>query len=801
MSEIPEDIPIALYHRPQWLIWRKERQPGDKKDRKVPYYANGARRSGEQGSSQDRAGLMTFDDVCLAVTARQAAGVGFAFLPDDGLIGIDLDHVRDPEAGTLTPRALAIVEACNSYTEISPSGTGLHIYVEGVSETFKSNDIGVEVFCGRQFFTVTGDHLDGTPREVNPISEEALRRLKVTVDKAKKRPDSQPAGVPVPALDGQAKVESALCYVPADCGYDDWIKIGMAIHAELGAGAFPIWDAWSAKSAKYPGEKELRSHWRSFRPGAVTGATLYALANEAGWRPPRQPRADIRMDEAPAAPPPAEVDPSDTESGWPDPMLPGSIIVPALPAALLPSWAGDMAKAVADSTQTPEAMACMLSLSILATCLQRRFEVAPYGTDDDYTEPLALWVLVAMQSGSRKTAVINALTAPLLRWEKLERDRRRSEIARVNAARAVAKKRIEKLTKDAANADSDEARGRLREEISQEEQDMPAEIFPPKLFTGDTTAETLQALMVKQGERMAVLTDEAGIFLVMAGLYSGGNASLDVFLQGHAGSPVRVDRADREAYLERPAMSFCLALQNGVLADVASGRRFRDSGLLARYLYAIPESNVGKRDVRRRVSIPESVRQAYDAGIFGLLEGRPLVPGKPNALPFTDPAREVWLDFAEEIERGQGDGGKFEAILDWTSKLPGAAARVAGLLELAEMGLQADSVSQVSVERAVQLCRLLIPHAHEAFGLLGADNVDSDAMAILRWAKANRYTTFKRSACQKSMEGRFRSVDRLIKAAERLEQRDILREFKEVNRRAPPSVWYRVNPKCFDKAE
>lgn len=106
----------------------------------------------------------------------------------------------------------------------------------------------------------------------------------------------------------------------------------------------------------------------------------------------------------------------------------------------------------------------------------------------------------------------------------------------------------------AANADSDEARNRLREEISREEQDMPAEIYPPKLFTGDTTAETLQMLMVKQGERMAVLTDEAGIFLVMAGLYSGGNASLDVFLQGHAGSPVRVDRADREAYTsQQPA--------------------------------------------------------------------------------------------------------------------------------------------------------------------------------------------------------------------------------------------------------
>lgn len=497
---------------------------------------------------------------------------------------------------------------------------------------------------------------------------------------------------------------------------------------------------------------------------------------------------------------PAMLDPRPPDE-WPDPMLPGSIRVPDIPASLLPGWVGDMAKSVSDSTQTPEAMASMLVLSILATCLQRQFEVAPYGEDDDYTEPLALWVLVAMQSGSRKTAVINALTGPLLRWEKLERDRRRRDIAQVSAARAVAKKRIEKLVKDAANADSDDARARLREEIAQEEQDMPAEIYPPKLFTGDTTAETLQGLLVKQGERMAVLTDEAGIFLVMAGLYSGGNASLDVFLQGHAGSPVRVDRADREAYLEKPALTFGLALQNGVLADVASGRRFRDSGLLARALFAIPESNVGKRDVRRRMAIPEAVRQAYEDGIFSLLADRPLVPGKPKVLPFTDPARDVWLDFAAEIEAGQVDGGKFKSIIDWTSKLPGAAARIAGLIELADVGLGADSVSQVAVERAVALCTLLIPHAHEAFGLLGADSIEGDASAILKWTIANRYTTFKRSTCQKAMEGRFRSVDRLIKAAERLEQRDVLREYKEPNRGAPPSVWYRVNPKCFDKSE
>jgi hypothetical protein len=482
---------------------------------------------------------------------------------------------------------------------------------------------------------------------------------------------------------------------------------------------------------------------------------------------------------------------------WPDPMIPGSISMPEIPAALLPGWVGDMAAAIADSTQTPPAMAVMLALSILATILQRRFEVAPYGDGDEYTEPLALWTLVGMPSGARKTAVINALTDPLMRWEKRERDALRTEIARISTMIDVAKRRIEKLIRDAANANDTDERNLINREIEKIKLDVPEEIHAPRLFTGDVTGETLQAMLVKHGERMAVLTDEAGIFMVMAGLYSGGSANIDVFLQSHAGSPVRVDRADREAYLARPALSFGLALQPGILADVASNRRFRDSGLLARFLYAMPESTVGKRDVRRRVPIPAHVKAAYDAGVLGLLERRTLFPDTPKRLEFSDPARETWLDFCELIERQQGDGGKLESISDWSAKLPGAVARIAGLIELAEVGLGAESISESAVTKGIDLARRLIPHAQEAFAILGADAADADATAVLRWIRAGNLSSFKRSTCQKALEGRFRSVDRLIKAAQRLMQRDVLREFKEVNKGGPPSIWYRVNPKCL----
>ena len=490
---------------------------------------------------------------------------------------------------------------------------------------------------------------------------------------------------------------------------------------------------------------------------------------------------------------PPMIDTAAAPAEWPDPILPGARPPPELPAALLPSWVGAMAAAVADSTQTPPALAVMLGLAVLATVVQRRYEVAPYG--DDYTEPLALWTLTALPSGTRKTAVINAMAGPLIYWEKLERDRQRDDIARINAQRAVAKKRIEKLLIDAGKAKDPVDRRQFEEEIRREELDMPDEARAPRLFTGDCTAERLQGLLVEHGERMSVLSDEAGIFLIMAGIYSGGAANLDVFLQGHAGAAMRVDRAGRLAHVDKPALSMGLAIQPGTMSEVAGSRRLRDSGTMARFLFGLPVSNVGTRDVRRHAPVPAAVRDEYQHRLHDLLAGWHGEVTKPQTLHLADDAREAWLDLAAEIELQQGEGGKLESISDWTGKLPGAVARIAAVLALAEHGLQVRLVPLQSMQRAVKLARLLVPHARAAFALLGADGVDADAAVILKWVQAGSRPEFTRREAQKAHEGRFRSVERLKKALERLEAQDVVRERKRPNKGAPPTTMYQVNPK------
>lgn len=480
---------------------------------------------------------------------------------------------------------------------------------------------------------------------------------------------------------------------------------------------------------------------------------------------------------------------------WPEPIT-GGPRTPEFPENILPGVWRDFAQAVSASTQTPPALAVTCALGILATLLQRRYEVSPYG-GTDYTEPLSLFVVSASPSGTRKTAVLNAFLKPILIWEKLQYDRYRVKVARANAARSTAKKRIENLNQQAAKCKDAAELAAIRADIEREELEMPEEVRAPRLFTGDTTAERLQAMLCEHSERMAVFSDEPGIFRIMSGAYSGGSQNLDVFLQSHAGSPIRVDRAGRLAHLDKPALTFNLMIQPGLMSEIAGSKGFRDSGLLARFLFAVPATNVGKRDVRKHTSIDAAVRSAYETAVMALLEGYLCEPGTVPAvqvLELSDAAREHWLDFSQYIEDRQGDGGEFESIRDWTSKLAGAVARIAALLELARVGLAADTVQFDSMDDAIRLARVLIPHAHCAFGLLGTDAVDVDAQTVLRWARGRGEDVFTQREAQKAMQGRFTNVERLKKAMERLTDNDCVRPFRRTQATGRPSACYRLNP-------
>ncbi len=441
----------------------------------------------------------------------------------------------------------------------------------------------------------------------------------------------------------------------------------------------------------------------------------------------------------------------------------------------------------------------MYALSVTATTLQKKFEVSPYS--DEYNEPVNIWTAIGLDPGTRKTAVKNAFTPPLIEWEQGKFDELKTIIRETAHVRDINQKRIDQLKARASKLEAgpDERAGYLCD-ILRIEGETPEEVIPPRLWTDDVTPEKLQSLMAEHGERMALLSDEGGIFEIMAGLYTNGRANINVFLQSHAGAPVRVDRQGRTVTLYKPALTFGLMVQPDIISDLTSGSkaRFRGNGTLARFLYCLPNSTVGARDVRRRVKIPEDIKSAYITGIRGLLNIPPVYDEQGNErariLSLAAGAREVWLQFSQYIESRQGPEGDLHAIQDWTSKLPGAALRIAGLFHVIENGESTPTISQDMMEKSLDLCELLISHARAAFDLMGTDQAISDAKAILRWLIREGTETFTQRECLKRHEGRLKRLDRLKKALAVLVERNIISEPSDINTGRRPKTIYRVNP-------
>ena len=154
-------IPAELIQLDQWVVWRLESRGG--KATKVPY----GPRTGQRASVADSGTWASFDEALGAYQESngQLSGIGFVLSGCDGLGGVDLDHVRDPETGELHPEAAALIERFGSYTEVSPSGTGIRIFgraprlPKGRSGLY--HGIKVECYSSGRYLTVTGQRLNG----------------------------------------------------------------------------------------------------------------------------------------------------------------------------------------------------------------------------------------------------------------------------------------------------------------------------------------------------------------------------------------------------------------------------------------------------------------------------------------------------------------------------------------------------------------------------------------------------------------------------------------------------------------
>ncbi len=186
-----DELPKALQDLaplPIWVYWKREVRDG--KPTKVPYNPN----RGSKASTINPLHWSTYTKAAIAAQRYNGDGVGIVFHPETiDLVGVDVDHCLN-EDGTLSPAAVDVVRLLNTYTELSPSGTGLHCLMRGSYNGTgrKNTEHGVELYQKGRYFTVTGNHVDGTPDAI----EERTAELATLVDRYFTPPAATPKAKP-----------------------------------------------------------------------------------------------------------------------------------------------------------------------------------------------------------------------------------------------------------------------------------------------------------------------------------------------------------------------------------------------------------------------------------------------------------------------------------------------------------------------------------------------------------------------------------------------------------------------------
>jgi hypothetical protein len=111
--------------------------------------------------------------------------------------------------------------------------------------------------------------------------------------------------------------DESLSRLDPDMSYEEWVAVGMALHAkdtESGGRAFDLWDSWSSKGDKYPGRDVLEKKWRSFKAGGIHFGSLIVKAGVSVRRHTsvsRLPEPPPRDEPPEPIPPPEYVDDED----------------------------------------------------------------------------------------------------------------------------------------------------------------------------------------------------------------------------------------------------------------------------------------------------------------------------------------------------------------------------------------------------------------------------------------------------------------------------------------------------------
>jgi len=410
----PESIPNELRQCPQWVCWRAVPKDNGKVD-KIPVNA----KTGKNASHNNPSTWANFEQTLTGYRDGNGnlAGIGYVFAKDDPFCGIDLDKCRDAETGSIQSWAWNVIQDLNSYTEISPSGTGVHIIVKGVLPEGGHKNQHIEIYDQLRFFTITGNLLNGSPKDPRE-AQDAIDRLLDTHFK-KDLPEAIPQGkkIPLNIDDGGLlhKARSAKNGGTFDLLYSgQWEAAGYPSQSEADQALCNLLSFWWGGDPEHINRLFrqsglMRPKWdkKHYSDGSTYGQKTIqnAVASTREAYKPARGRSPEEGEPVMDGPPPTGFldDEPITEDPGPQKVLQHANNDTRFPSEIMSGVAGDFAGAYGPYLETPLEFLYISFLTVLGNLLSGRITI-----DSELRPQPRLYTVLLGESGTaRKSTAIS----------------------------------------------------------------------------------------------------------------------------------------------------------------------------------------------------------------------------------------------------------------------------------------------------------------------------------------------------------------------------------------------------------
>lgn len=444
------NVPQELAELSQWVLWR------DEDGQKIPYSAirpGKASSTGEETWSHHLPAQTKYE-LSLA-NGHPFSGIGFVFTTNDPYCGIDLDGCRDPDTGVIAEWAQLIIDDCQTYAEVSPSGTGVKLFCRGKLPAPKGKKIplpdaprivdkspAIEFYDHARYFTFTGNHLPGTPLECSDCQVIIDMQWRNLVAPEPAPPATPPAPFITskgsgddnrayrcnkyvaemdPSIAGEGGDE-ALYAVGCECArFDLNHQDALSVMHEFNARCKPAW----------PVSRLLYKIEQGRKTVAAEGAIGIRLREDRQQE--RQQPVDLSGILTPPqnyAKPKAPADePSAKQANGAG--LSASTLWRRFPTSLLPGVVAEFVQAAARSIDCDESMVALPTICTLAGAIGgTRAAMLKSG----WSEPSVIWGAVIAESGSKKSPAIDSPLKAIIRQEMANIKAHEQELLQYNAA-------------------------------------------------------------------------------------------------------------------------------------------------------------------------------------------------------------------------------------------------------------------------------------------------------------------------------------------------------------------------------